>query len=385
MSEHPKVSVVLSVYNKAEFLEETLEQILEQSFSDWELIAVDDGSSDGSGEILTRFAMKEYRMQVIHQKNAGVSAARNKGLALAAGDWIWFVDGDDLPAKDFLTKVFSGKEQKGIDLIAANFRRRYPDGKIQTVETDRYDIFTRQTFPEVFMREQYENGFWGYLWNKLFRRETLLHTGILFQEDLTLAEDLQFLTELYQQDISICTVPLVSMTYRMLVSGSLSRREIDYRQQLNLQLATRKWILEVRPCRTYEQKFRWLIRTCVVCIVLSERDVQEKIRRDAEKEERKENINKDTGKNGTKKNICRNGEYALGKDWKITARKLAADPVTGASLTLFPWKRLISPAAWCIRRGDFRLLEYFLCKRRIFALWWHRRRQWLKPMYRSVL
>ena len=92
MSEHPKVSVVLPVYNKAEFLEETLEQILGQSFSDWELIAVDDGSSDGSGEILNRFAMKECRMQVIHQKNAGVSAARNKGLALAVGDWIWFVD-----------------------------------------------------------------------------------------------------------------------------------------------------------------------------------------------------------------------------------------------------------------------------------------------------
>ena len=72
MSEHPKVSVVLSVYNKAEFLEETLEQILKQSFSDWELIAVDDGSSDGGGEILNRFAMKECRMQVIHQKNAGV-------------------------------------------------------------------------------------------------------------------------------------------------------------------------------------------------------------------------------------------------------------------------------------------------------------------------
>lgn len=374
MSEHPKVSVVLPVYNKAEYLEETLEQIFEQSFSDWELIAVDDGSSDGSGDILNRFAMKECRMRVIHQKNAGVSAARNKGLALAAGDWIWFVDGDDLPAKDFLTKVFSGKEQKGIDLIAANFRRRYPDGKIQTVETDRYDIFTRQTFPEVFMREQYENGFWGYLWNKLFRRETLLHTGIVFQEDLTLAEDLQFLTELYQQDISICTVPLVSMTYRMLVSGSLSRREIDYRQQLNVQLATRKWILEVRPCRTYEQKFRWLIRTCVVCIVLSERDVQEKIRRDAWKKGRKENMSRNE-----------NGGYASGKDWKTTARKLAEDPVTGASLTLFPWKRLISPAAWCIRRGDFRLLEYFLCKRRIFAFWWHRRRQWLKPMYRSVL
>ena len=108
-----------------------------------------------------------------------------------------------------------------------------------------------------------------------------------------------------------------------------------------------------------EQKFRWLIRTCVVCIVLSERDVQERMRRDAEKEERKENINKDTGKNGTKKNISGNGEYALGKDWKITARKLAADPVTGASLTLFPWKRLISPAAWCMRRGDFRLAGIF--------------------------
>lgn len=90
-----KVSVVMPCYQNARTLAQTVQSIRSQSFEDWELIAIDDGSSDGTGELLDAFAAEEGRMRVIHQPNAGVSAARNAGMDAASGEWLCFVDADD--------------------------------------------------------------------------------------------------------------------------------------------------------------------------------------------------------------------------------------------------------------------------------------------------
>lgn len=340
MSENVEVSIILPVYNKATVLRQTLDCIFRQHFLRWELLAVDDGSTDGSGQILDAFAARECRMQVFHQENKGVSAARNRGMKFARGTWVWFVDGDDLPSEMFLEEVFSRLLEQEADLIAGDFIRRYPDGRRQTVRAQNYRVFDGQTFPDVFMKEQYGSGYWGYLWNKILRRETIIRSGILFRETMHLAEDLQFLTELYRQKIQIRTVPWIAMEYRMLVPGGLSGRRIDYRQQLSLQLVTRNWILGVRENPAYSRTFDRMIRTDAVCLVLSER------------EERK-------------------------KDWTATAHDLMKDPIVFATCKVFPWKRLISPSAWCIRREKYRLLSFFLSARKVLVSCWHRRKRWL--------
>ena len=91
----PFFSIIIPVYNVAPYLRECLDSVLAQTFTDWEAICVDDGSTDGSGAILDEYAAKDNRFRVFHQKNAGVSVARNNGLMLASGEWIWFVDSDD--------------------------------------------------------------------------------------------------------------------------------------------------------------------------------------------------------------------------------------------------------------------------------------------------
>ena len=91
----PFFSIIIPVYNVAPYLRECLDSVLAQTFTDWEAICVDDGSTDDSGAILDEYVARDKRFRVIHQKNAGVSAARNRALQVALGEWITFLDGDD--------------------------------------------------------------------------------------------------------------------------------------------------------------------------------------------------------------------------------------------------------------------------------------------------
>lgn len=102
ISMSPFFSIIIPVYNVAPYLRECLDSVLAQTFTDWEAICVDDGSTDGSGAILGEYAAKDKRFRMIHQKNAGVSVARNAALSVARGAWIGFVDGDDAIAPNWL-------------------------------------------------------------------------------------------------------------------------------------------------------------------------------------------------------------------------------------------------------------------------------------------
>ena len=102
MNDMPVISIIIPVYNVAPYLRECLDSVLAQTFTDWEAICVDDGSTDGSGTIIDEYAAKDKRFKVIHQKNAGVSAARNAALDVAKGKWFLFLDGDDILRADGL-------------------------------------------------------------------------------------------------------------------------------------------------------------------------------------------------------------------------------------------------------------------------------------------
>ena len=122
----PKISVIVPVYNVEKYLHECVDSVLAQTFSDFELILIDDGSQDNSGAICDEYAIKDKRITVIHQKNQGQAAARNNAIAIARGEWIHFVDSDDLIHPQMLEILYSGVDEttqismcglcKGIDL-----------------------------------------------------------------------------------------------------------------------------------------------------------------------------------------------------------------------------------------------------------------------------
>lgn len=112
-----RLSIIIPVYNVAAWLPETVESVLAQTFRDFELILVDDGATDGSGAICDRYAQQDSRVQVIHQKNAGVSAARNAGVAAAKGEYIGFTDSDDIIERDMYAVMMALAEKHNADVV----------------------------------------------------------------------------------------------------------------------------------------------------------------------------------------------------------------------------------------------------------------------------
>ena len=117
MQIQPKISIIVPVYNSEKYLPETAQSILKQSFSDFELILVDDGSKDGSGKICDQLAAKDTRVKVIHKTNGGICSARNAGLKMAAGEYIAFCDNDDIYLPELLEDNYALAKKYDADVV----------------------------------------------------------------------------------------------------------------------------------------------------------------------------------------------------------------------------------------------------------------------------
>lgn len=129
MKETPKVSVVVPVYNSETFLAQCLESVLNQNLDDFEVICVDDGSTDSSYDLLCDYALKDSRIKVISQFNGGAGSARNRGIAASNGDFLAFIDPDDrYPTNDVLSKLYNAADNNKVKLSAGSFVIEFPDG-----------------------------------------------------------------------------------------------------------------------------------------------------------------------------------------------------------------------------------------------------------------
>ena len=172
-----KISVIIPLYNMADYLEETVSSALSQTFSDLEIILVDDGSTDASGSICDEVACKDARIRVLHKENGGVAAARNAGLDTAAGDYIFFLDSDDLISPETLELMLGACEEGGADIVmAAYVRFQNSPKKISTGSREPEYFDGREALRRMLGNMGYTHG----LWNKLYRRE--LWEGIRFRE-----------------------------------------------------------------------------------------------------------------------------------------------------------------------------------------------------------
>lgn len=121
----PKISIIIPVYNVEKYIRECLDSILNQTFTDWEALLIDDGSPDNSGLICDEYAAKDSRFKVFHKTNGGVSSARNLGLENAMGEWVLFVDADDVIYNDCLEKCYSIATDDNLDMLQFKFDRDF--------------------------------------------------------------------------------------------------------------------------------------------------------------------------------------------------------------------------------------------------------------------
>lgn len=120
-----KISIIVPVYNVEKYLSQCIESIINQNHKNIEIILVNDGSTDKSGDICDKYSLKDNRIKVIHKKNEGVSIARNTGLKVATGEYIAFVDGDDLVDKDIYTRLINVINNSKYDLVMCRFYRSF--------------------------------------------------------------------------------------------------------------------------------------------------------------------------------------------------------------------------------------------------------------------
>ncbi len=230
----PEISVIVPVYRARDFLQKCTDSILAQTFSDLELLLIDDGSPDDSGALCDRIAQTDPRVRVFHQENGGVSAARNLGLAQAAGTWLAFADADDWLPPDALQRMHEALTQAGADAAGGAHWRVEPDG-CQEQEPGalppgvygpaeiRRGIVDRLLGERLGKPGEVLNGF---IWRFLFSRQIVQEKGMAFQG--AYLEDELFLLEYfcYAQKLAMVGEPVY---YYLQNPQSVTRRYLpDY-------------------------------------------------------------------------------------------------------------------------------------------------------------
>lgn len=206
----PKVSIIVPIYNTEKYLEKCINSILKQSFDDFELLLVDDGSTDNSGKMCDVYASMDKRIITFHKENGGVSSARNVGLKHAKGEWITFVDSDDEITIDYLECLYA---TDGVDLVVAG--SRLPDGTTLMYDcksvTEILDVGNHPAYLDTQLCKSY----FRIISSKLFKKSIVYKNNLQFNSKLRLAEDSCFIFQYLQYVKSIRFIPYSIYFYNM--------------------------------------------------------------------------------------------------------------------------------------------------------------------------
>lgn len=197
MQERVKVSIIVPVYNSELYIADMLEDILKQTYQNYEVIIINDGSPDGSRRIIEEYVRRDARLQLINTQNAGVSQARNIGISKASGEYIRFLDADDRIEPDSLALMLEAAcQDTQIDMVIGSFRSipesnlyygEHAEAGKKTIEQLAYDF-------QFNVRSYY----YGVVWNKLYKRSIILENNLRFDKEIKWCEDLLFNIEYFR-------------------------------------------------------------------------------------------------------------------------------------------------------------------------------------------
>ncbi|MBE6649559.1 MAG: glycosyltransferase family 2 protein [Ruminococcaceae bacterium] len=222
-----KVSVIIPVYNVEKHLARCIESLINQKFDDYEIIVVNDGSTDNSPQICDEYARKSDLVKVIHKQNGGVSSARNAGIDSAVGEYIMFVDSDDYVTDDYISTMYECQIANPDHLIVCNVFQK-------TEHEKEYKALFQEMAKDVvkFDKEDYfllyKTGLSGFPVNKIFKKSILLAYDLRFNTAMTLFEDLVFVAQYYQKCKGSVVISKPLYCYYILDTGAVRK----YRKNL---------------------------------------------------------------------------------------------------------------------------------------------------------
>lgn len=224
------VSVIVPVYNVEKYLQECIESLLGQTYSNLELILVDDGSKDSSGIICDKYAKVDSRIKVIHKKNEGLGLARNSGLEIATGEFVTFVDADDKADKNLVELLMKAIKSDSADTSIGGFKRISENGKIEFQEKYRETVYQgNSVYDELFSRmlgsaPDRKDAIRMSVWNVLYSMTIIREFHLRFPSEREfISEDIIWDSEYYKHSCKVKVITSTAYNYRI-TPGSLTQK-----------------------------------------------------------------------------------------------------------------------------------------------------------------
>lgn len=238
-----KISIIIPVYNVEKYLKRCLDSVINQTYKDLEIILIDDGSTDLSSEICDNYAKADNRIKVFHSENKGVSAARNKGLELASGQWIGFIDPDDWINEDMYETLYTSAKKYKVNIAVCAYKscKDYISGATRFSKND-FLLLNAETSMKFML---VDDTYCGAIWNKLYKKDLL--TNKKFKEGMIIGEDVLFnFNLLFKRNVKTVynRVPKYNYFYR--TDSVMNKSNIDkrYFSQLEVRKKIAKEIIQ---------------------------------------------------------------------------------------------------------------------------------------------
>lgn len=229
---NPFVSIIVPVYNSEKSIIKCIDSIINQTYANWELLLIDDGSRDDSGRICDEYSLKDNRIKVFHKENGGVSSARNVGLNNAKGEWITFVDSDDYTYNNWIYNfIYEINKNNNIDLVMQGFKVDEPLWK----DINNSQIYYRRYFGINYIGNvcdgsllMFKNAMMGYLWNKIFKSEIIKNHKILFDNRFKFKEDEEFCLNYLKYSNKVVFIDKIGYFYNVPDSNKYNNNIDDF-------------------------------------------------------------------------------------------------------------------------------------------------------------
>lgn len=228
----PMVSIIVPIHNAERTLERCIESILNQTYRDFELLLLNDGSTDGSGLICDTCAEKDKRVRVLHKENSGVSDTRNQGIAMAEGEYLQFVDSDDWISPDATEVFVRGVTEHPCDMAIADFYRVIGERVSQKGDIEEEGMVDRTGYAAHMMQKP-ADFYYGVLWNKFYRRSIIEKYQLKMDCSISWCEDFIFNLEYirHTQNIYVLKVPVY---YYVKTKGSLVSQGVSMKKTIQM-------------------------------------------------------------------------------------------------------------------------------------------------------
>lgn len=259
----PLISIIVPVYNVEKYLSRCIDSILSQTFFDFEILLIDDGSTDGSPIICDKYSNKDSRVRVFHKKNGGVSSARNLGLEYALGEWITFVDSDDWIDNNMYTLLYEEAISSNADIVLCDFYVYYSKNRIELNKAISTDCSKNDIIRKYILS-------FTSLCNMLVRRSLYDKSSLRIPQQLTVCEDFWLSIQLlfYAKKISSVHLPLYYYNRENVNSILNNHNNLRFISEINAYLDVIDFFKRQNILDLYHKEISWRILKCKQDLVL---------------------------------------------------------------------------------------------------------------------